>query len=566
MVRIAGGLGSVARVLLVLGAGAAGGAALTTHLGAQAQDGSAAAIAALTARVDALEKKADEPIKAPFEVVGANGQTIFSVTEQGGGGELDISGGNGTARLSANGGQPELVLFSGNNTASVKVAGAGPRLNLSGAGGSLFLAPGGGTSPAISVSQGAEQVLTFDTASGGPQLVLNKGGHTARIVAMPEKTGMMVDANGTHFQMGDIENIRGFVASRGDLPFAGLGSFGDDKYRVVIFNGSDKPVFTGGFDRATGKAGVFVGDDSGQTIATITAGEGSGGGELKLSPPGGEAVVTLGPAEGGDGATLKLGSGEDGLIATADASTATVTAKIGGKSTLMGATPKATGFVVSSQNRPLASLGDNGDGKAFMRIFGGGSTPVLVAGYGENGRLAFRIGEAGKPMAVLEQSETSAGQLDLYGPNGGRSAISIGVAAGGTAGVRIYNSGGNPAATLGANSDGAGSLRILKDAAVVAGVEGDPEGGAVYVAKGGSELAVMKALGASGAIAISNGHADLVRLVDNGVGGSMVISNGGGNDVLEARADPSVGGIVCVNYKDKEKCLGRGLTGMEGFH
>ena len=191
---------------------------------------------------------------------------------------------------------------------------------------------------------------------------------------------------------------------------------------------------------------------------------------------------------------------------------------------------------------------------------------MLVAGYGENGRLAFRIGEAGKPMAVLEQSETSAGQLDLYGPNGGRSAISIGVAAGGTAGVRIYNSGGNPAATLGANSDGAGSLRILKDAAVVAGVEGDPEGGAVYVAKGGSELAVMKALGASGAIAISNGHADLVRLVDNGVGGSMVISNGGGNDVLEARADPSVGGIVCVNYKDKEKCLGRGLTGMEGFH
>ena len=30
--------------------------------------------------------------------------------------------------------------------------------------------------------------------------------------------------------------------------------------------------------------------------------------------------------------------------------------------------------------------------------------------------------------------------------------------------------------------------------------------------------------------------------------------------------DPAVGGIVCVNYKNVEKCLGRGLTDMEGFH
>jgi hypothetical protein len=58
----------------------------------------------------------------------------------------------------------------------------------------------------------------------------------------------------------------------------------------------------------------------------------------------------------------------------------------------------------------------------------------------------------------------------------------------------------------------------------------------------------------------------LARLVDNGNGGSMVISDSGGSDVLEARSDPSVGGIVCVNYKNVEKCLGRGLTGMEGFH
>ena len=52
----------------------------------------------------------------------------------------------------------------------------------------------------------------------------------------------------------------------------------------------------------------------------------------------------------------------------------------------------------------------------------------------------------------------------------------------------------------------------------------------------------------------------------NGIGGSMIVSDSGGNDVLEARSDASVGGIVCVNYKNVEKCLGRGLTGMEGFH
>ena len=572
MVRTLRGFGPMTRILCVLGIGMVAGAALNGQPGAQAQDAGSAAlaaqIAALTARIDALEAEKDKPqsVKAPFEVLGADGAPIFAVRAEGGGASLIVGTGNsGVVTLSTAGDELELALAKGNSIVRLTAAGDGAELNVGGASGSVLISQKG-DAPSLSMRQGSDEIFKVDTSNGGPQVTVQKSGQIVRLVAIPNQTGVFADANGTHFQMGDIESIRGFVASRGDLPFAGLGSWGDDKYRVVIYNGSSSPVFEGGFERDSGKLGVFVSDQGGNRVGEISSGQG-GAGELKLSKAGGKEIAKLGAPDTGDGGQLTLGGGPESLIAKATAGEATVVAKVGAKRTESGVGKKSTGFVIGQEGKPLAAMADNGDAKPFLGIYGGGSATVLKAGYEENGRLAFRIGEPNKPMAKLEQSETSAGELNLYGPNGGRSLISIGVAAGGNAGVRIYEDGGNnQAVAIAAKPGGGGALRVYQDGVAAAGVEVDEEGGAVYVAKGGKELAVMKALGKAGAIGISNGSADIVRLVDGGNGGSIVVSDSGGADVLEARADPSVGGLVCVNYKNVEKCLGRGLTGMEGFH
>ena len=589
MVRIAGGLGSVARVLLVLGAGAAGGAALSTHLGAQAEDASAAAIAALTARVDALEKQADEPIKAPFEVVGEGGQTIFSVAEESGGSVLELgTQSSGLITLNTTGDELEVSLAKGDNTISLSASGDGATLNVAGAGGA-FEVKGAGEAPTLTMSDGSEAFLKVDTAQGGPQLTLQKSSQMVRIVAIPEQTGVLADANGTHFQMGSIESIKGFVVSKGDLPLAGLGTDSGDKYRVVIYNGGDKPVFSGGYDRNTGKLGLFVSDDSGQNIASIAAGEGSGAGELKLMQPGGQPLVTLGPSDGGDGGKLKLGAGDDGLTATTRGGTATVIAKVGGKIAEMGVTSKSTGFVVGGDEKPLAALADNGDNKPFLAIYGaGGGQPVATLGttsgqpalrvFDKSGGLAMVAGvvEAGRgAVKVYESNRIMAG---MEADGGGNSSVYVTIDENDVAGlynrdgkgeIRVNNSsqsqvvklgmignqgtitlsdGTNPTVTLGPTekNDNTGVRVFNKGNMVFAAGSTNSGDGAAIVLSGGKLAAGMEASGSNGKVYVlaNDNEVASINSTDKAGQGLVVVRNSGGTAVAMLQYGGSGGGNV----------------------
>lgn len=572
--------------------------------------GLAAQVAALAQRIDALEAAKDKPqtLKAPFSVVDGAGKEVLHVDSQGGRGILALLGSPGSIWLRAG---DDLSIEAANSTGSASIAidGEGASFKVGDTAGSVMIGTKGG-SPTIAALQGSEEVLGFAAGGSGPQLAVKKGDKSVALSAQAGNSGLLAKNADREYQVGDIENIRGFAAYKSRIPLGGIGAIESDKFRVVIYNGKT-PVFLGGYD-PKGRLGLFLSDEGGTQLASVEASD--AGGQLRMKGRGSKDIALLGaPDDGsdggalslmqgsnkvslgyggnggagpslvftdgseesfavkkdGDGAKLSLGKGDRKVVMRTSGGESIFQAYSGSRTTQMGIGKKSAGFVIGDDAKPLAALADNLDGKPFLGIYGSGSSnAMLSAGYQSNGRLAFRVGEPSKPMALLEQSETSAGELNLYGPNGGRSAISIGVAAGGTAGVRIYESGGDhQAVAMAALPGGSGAVRVYKDGVAAAGMDGQDEGGTVFVSSGGRQRAVMKELDGAGAVAIfGQGSNSLIRLVSNGIGGSMIVSDSGGNDVLEARSDASVGGIVCVNYKNVEKCLGRGLTGMEGFH
>jgi hypothetical protein len=448
-------------------------------------------------------------------------------------------------------------------------------------------------------------VLGFSSAGAGPTLTVRKGGKSVAVSAGGD-TGVNVDSAGFGFIMGAFPGINGFVASKGGQALAGLGSNGDDKYKVAVYN-SGSPLFIAGNNGHS--TGLFVHDQSGKEIANIES-TGATGGRLQLLGPGGKEVASLGTGEDGgdggvlalekggdkvtlgysaaegaglafneggeaifsvkkdgDGSRLTLGKSDRSIMMKTSGGEAVAIAKAGSRTTEMGVTQKSTGFVIGDSAKPLAALADNGDNKPFMRIYeNGGGKAILSAGYESNGKPAFRLGDPSKPLALLQESAKSAGELNLYGPGGGELAVNLGVGDSGAAGLRL-SSGGHEGAVLAAKPDGGGAMRIYDGGNTAASVETDGGNAAISVFAGGKERASLVNRGGTGAVVLwSTSGNPLVRLVNSGNGGSMVVSDSGGGDVLEARADPSVGGLVCVNYKNVQKCLGQGLTGMEGFH
>ncbi len=629
MVRSGSRLGSAARVLAILCVGAFAGAALTAHLGAQAEDAgvSFAQLQALTARVTALEDAKDKPqkLKAPFEVIDVRGQTILSVVDTGGGVSFQVGTGDALVTLSTNGGDPKIELEDGQNNARLAVLKDGPVLDLASGSASVTI-KADGTGPSLAMNQGNEPVFVMDTAQGGPQLKVQKGSQVARMQALPNQTGVLVDTS-THFQMGDIENIRGFVASRGDLPFAGLGAFGNDQYRVVIYNGSTSPVFEGGFDRESGQAGLFVGDASGKRIGQITS---APGGELQLFNAGGQGIATLGPND--DGARLNLGVGNNGIFAKTNGSTATIITSIGGKVAEMGVTARSTGFVVGEEAKPLAALADNGDGKPFLNIYGSGSpSPVVslgmatgsgalrvfsnggelavIAGALDEGRGSVKVYESNRIMAGMEAVGSgssviyvSSNENDVAGMYNERGEGSIAVknkqntlvelGTLGNAGTVVTSVDGKPVVALGptkqnsnpavrvfkdgtsvfaagAGSSGNGAVAVYADGQLRAGVEAQGGNGHIYVMSGETEVASINSTDMPGQGLViargKSGTASAFLSAGTSGGGHVELNDPSGNEVFSAGYDGDGPGYACVNRKGK-KCLGVGLTGMEGFH
>ena len=541
MLRTVSGFGPMTRVLGVLGMGMVAGAALTGLPGAQAQDAGSAALAAqvaeLAARVDELEAAKDEPqtLKAPFSVVDASGAEILHVDSQGGTGVLALLGSPGSIWLRA-GDDLSIEAANATGSATITVDGEGGTFKVGTNEGSVMIGSQGG-GPVIQGLQGSEEVISFDAAGGGPQLSVKQAGKSVVLSTNASELGIQVDDGGAGYTMGAFPMLHGFVAYKGGQPLAGLSSNGDDKYRVGIYS-SGKPIFIGGHNGS--HVGLFVSDVGGNEIANIDSASGSAGGRLKLLGPGGKDLVSLGTPDGGgdggalsltqggnkvtlgygtgtgaslvfaeggeepfsvkkngDGGVLTLGKGDRTIAMKAADGETVIVAKSGSRRTEMGIGKKSTGFVIGEASNPLAALGDNGDNKPFLGIYGGGGSKALLsAGYQPDGKLAFRLGESGKPLALLGEAEGNAGSANLSLFVGNSLGVSLGPIAGRPKpNLRIYE-GGDIAFAAGVTPGGSGALAVYDSGVdgASAGLEASGGGnGNVYVAVAGKVAASINA-------------------------------------------------------------------------
>jgi hypothetical protein len=538
---------SVLQALVVLGIGILAGGLLSSApqaqtSGADTASAAAAELAALEARVTALEEDKNKPqtLTAPFTVADPAGKPIFSVSSSGATASVRIVGAGGSLALVASD-DLEISAAGSSGSAVLNVAGGQSTLKLGSSAGSVFLGDNGG-GPAIRVTQGSDQIFGVGTAGDGTALTVGKAGKAVSLSTQSGKTGVDVLDAGHEYQIGDIDNIRGFAAYSGGQPLGGLGALGSDQFRVAIYNGT-KPAFIGGYD-PSGKLGMFLSDSSGKPVASIVGEDGS--------------------------STLTLGQTSGNIMLKTDSGKATLTAKVDQRQTEMGVTQASTGFVIGDEAKPLAALVDNGDSKPFLGIYSGGSSPVVAAGYQPSGKVGLRIGEAASPVALLGPSDGGSGSLNLYGASGGTPLISLTNPGGSNPQIQIMGAGGQAVFLAGAKSDGSGgALKVLANGQQLAGIDSLPSGtGDIYVLAAQKVVAEMRADSGKGVVAIygDSGAAVAHMGVGGGGGGNFTAADPGGNGVFSAGYIASDGpGTACVEHNGT-KCLGVGLTGMEGFH
>ena len=280
-------------------------ACLFTGIGSVSAKSSAMTIESLHARLQALEAKPANRIKAPFVVVDAQDQPIVTISASGPNHFLTMGTlGSGTAlQLERSGSHATLVAQSGSSETQARLGvtqGRGPRLEVytkenstivgSGTAGrhGLFLRDGGGAPgkpPAKSLGEFAVTV-----------------GATGGILRLADKEGKPVLSAGSNAAEG----------GRGQL---GLGSPGKPS-ALVLFSGADG----GGEMQVMGSDGkpavelsgsqrhVLLSNRAGKPAAVMRLGQGGtgSGGNFTVVDPSGNNVVSAGALSGGGGALCAI--------------------------------------------------------------------------------------------------------------------------------------------------------------------------------------------------------------------------------------------------------------------
>lgn len=413
----------------------------------------------------------------------------------------------------------------------------------------------------------------------------------------------------------------------GGARVATLSDRGDGTYSLRLYkSGATNPVVQAGV-LSSGDPGIIVGDGSNQFVRIEGQG---GDGAVRLYKRGQEAITVGALSEGTTGlavrdgdqqavtavgtegayTNLSNGSGQffsvdaDGgsaqLVLKKDDSRAWRMSALGTGILIEGKSDSKTvnlqigvntGLLVGTVDKPVAFIGEGG-GKPTMSIFGPGTYPVLSAGYTESGQPAFRVRQdnGGKDLAVLTEAGTDHGELILLDPTG--TVAKMGSMGG--SGTLALSKSNQPTITLGptpakdlpqvrayvggkpvfaAGSAGASGYVMVGngDNLVGAGMEAYKEGGdAVYVQSNGKELASINTTDkpGEGLVVVRSTAGTAVAALGYGSsgGGNVTVSDPSGNGVFSAGYDGGDGpGSACVEHKGT-KCLGVGLTGMEGMH
>ena len=508
-------------------AGAAGGVDAKSVTVAQLQ----AQLTDLTARIATLEADKDKPVKAPFNIVNDAGHTIMSVTDDptkpNEGAVLTLGEGASTIQLAAGGIQPTISLNSFAYYGQIQGRSDGMHLEL-----------GKSNKPYFKIEPD-QQGMTME-------LDASPNGDTKVAFSAAENNALVSAVSGKdQVDIGKWDDGAGLRESSGGKDLAVLGDVGGPgKYALAISSESGGPLFQAG-NQKSGKPGmsIFDGDNP---IVRIESGSSAGAGQIKVFD-GGKEAAGLGKLDdnniglrvtedkeiffagkGKEGSELSLSKGSDKLFVV------NVSAE---KSELQLGKPE------DSANWRMSTKGDQGG--AELALSESGSEVAKLGAIKGTGTLA--LSEAGAPSITLGPTEAKANPA-----------------------LRVYDKGAM-ALTAGVTPSGTGAVVAYDRGKIGAGIEAAAGGnGAVYVTSNGKEVASINSTDKPGegmAVVRTPSGVAVARLgYGSAGGGNLQVTDPSGNGVFSAGYVADNGpGAACVEHNGT-KCLGIGLTGMEGFH
>lgn len=569
-----------------------------------------AQIAALATRVDDAEEREKGPKTAPLVVANKAGFPIFAVNEEAGGADVRIIGSNGTIVLRTDQ-EARISLGAGSSKTVLSANAAGPRLELAGDGGKLVAGPEQGGMKLL-VSQGSNEAA-LATSGAGPSVSVQDGKRAAQMGVGRGTTGFgfaNYAGNALTASFGDAGNgqnsMRIYPNGGGD-PVVQAGYHSSGRPGVSVWEG-DNPVVRLEGDGAAGQVQVFrdgkmmsvlgkvdertglsLFDGNDAALVSVGGGQGPAVALFRSSDPFFEVQASGGSGE------LKLGKeGEAGWAMKTETANLVIEGKTKDEAVAMGlATLK--GFYVGAGGKPQTFMGRTQDGDPSMAIFGKGGSefPVVTAGVTKAGQPAVRIRNpaGGKDVAVLTTKDGAQGELTLFDAAGEVAKMSMV----GSTGTLALSQAGKPVITLGPTQEKATpALRVYQGGkmGLAAGISSDGLGAVAAFGKDGIGALLEASPAGGGAVSVYSKNAEVasVNSADNpgqglvvvrqaGTGAALVTlgtgTSGGGNVTA---MDPTGAGVfsagyiggdgpgtACVNHKGM-KCLGVGLTGMEGFH
>jgi hypothetical protein len=562
-----------------------------------------AQIAALTARIDELERAEKEPRKAPFTVVNSAGTPIFSVAAEGNGAAMYVYGPAGTISMNA-GDRLSLLIDSGSaSSATITAEEEGPSLVLRN-GNSSVVAGADGEAMSLVVEQGENKVAL--KSSGQASLSVDSGDGSAYIATDGDGPTLLLHKGAANIIAGADGGAMSLVVQQGE--------------NKVALKSSEQASLS--VDSGDGSA--FIATDGDGPSLLLHKGDAN----ISAGPAGG--MMSLVVQQGENSATLSAGA--DALVSVDEA----------GRSAKLGTSGSTFGVSTEVDGSRTTALGDIGDGKDSLRIYQQGATlPVVQAGLLSSGTAGFVVGDGTDQFAriegvdgggvvrtyklddrtglrVLADDQRLLAVLDDEGPE-------FSLARGGQEVFRGYtheNQGElalsgttGPFATIGAIDD-SGMVKLAKggqqtitlgptEAKALPAVRAYENGKMVFAAGGdttGSGIAVVYAgetigadmVGTSGGGGAITAYAQgkpvasvnssdrpgqglvIVRGASGaGVawlgysaskGGEVVAANPAGQSVFFGRYRTGPEGENCIATDKGDKCLGIALTGMEGFH
>jgi hypothetical protein len=233
----------------------------------------------------------------------------------------------------------------------------------------------------------------------------------------------------------------------------------------------------------------------------------------------------------------------------------------GANAAQIGTAPGTGGLLrlFASGDKRTIGMDSNADGTGMIQVAGTKGEDFGIKLDGKNNLISL---DTDKGAAGLGQIKTGWG-LSIGDPSGSLLA-DLAKADGKGAALRVYE-GGQQAAALGLIPGEGGQLRIYGKSTLAVSAGADGSGGRLQVYNAGIPSVGLDGNKDTVAVYTKSGQAVSLLTLSQSGGGKVVTTDPGGLPVFQGGYIPDGPGTACVAHNGT-KCLGIGLTGMEGFH